>query len=89
VTSASQADSAGSIPVTRSVVFPGQRHFGALSGVAATALDRNLTAVIQPAVGRELEILQRWDDFTLNVLTAEEERDLDHLDTDSWSGRFG
>ena len=47
------------------------------------------TAVIQPAAGRELEILNRWDDFTLNVLSAEEERDLDRLDTDSWYGRFG
>jgi hypothetical protein len=47
------------------------------------------TAVIQPAAGRELEILNQWDDFTLNVLSAEEERDLDRLDTDSWYGRFG
>jgi hypothetical protein len=46
-------------------------------------------ATIQPAAGRELEELQRWDDFTLNVLTAEEEADLDRLDGDSWYGRFG
>jgi hypothetical protein len=46
-------------------------------------------ARIQPAAGRELEELQRWDDFTLNVLTAEEEADLDRLDADSWYGRFG
>ena len=46
-------------------------------------------ARIQPAVGRELDELQRWDEFTLNVLTAEEEAALDRLDTDSWYGRFG
>jgi hypothetical protein len=45
-------------------------------------------ATIQPAAGRELEELQRWDDFTLNILTAEEEADLDRLDADSWYGRF-
>jgi hypothetical protein len=44
--------------------------------------------VIRP-VGHELKILQRWDDFTLNILTAEEERDLDRLDAGSWYGRFG
>jgi hypothetical protein len=46
-------------------------------------------ARIQPAAGGELEELRRWDDFTLNVLTAAEEEQLDRLDGDSWYGRFG
>lgn len=67
--------------------------------IAETALDEHgylvltlrggQTALIQPATDRELETLNRWDEFVLNVLTAEEERDLDRLDTDSWYGRFG
>jgi hypothetical protein len=47
------------------------------------------TATIQPAAGAELDDIGRWDDFTLNTLTAEEELALDMLDTDSWYGRFG
>ena len=47
------------------------------------------TARIQPAHGRSLEELQRWDDFTLTILTVGEEAELARLDTDSWYGRFG
>jgi hypothetical protein len=47
------------------------------------------TASIQPATGAALDELRRWDDFALNILTAEEETALDRLDTDSWCGRFG
>jgi len=36
----------------------------------------------------ELEALQLWDSFTLTVLTADEEADLDRLDADSWHGRY-
>jgi hypothetical protein len=53
------------------------------------ALRGGQTATIQPATDCELATLNRWDDFTLNILTAEEELDLDRLDTDSWHGRFG
>jgi hypothetical protein len=59
------------------------------SGDVVLALHSRQIATIQPAAGIELEELQRWDDFTLNILTAEEETDLDRLDTDSWYGRFG
>jgi hypothetical protein len=47
------------------------------------------TARIQPAAGAQLDELYNWDEFTLNILTAEEELDLYRLDTDSWYGRFG
>jgi hypothetical protein len=47
------------------------------------------TATIRPAAGAELDDIHRWDEFTLNTLTAEEELALDLLDTDSWYGRFG
>jgi hypothetical protein len=47
------------------------------------------TATVEPAAGRELDTLNLWDEFVLNVLIAEEERDLDGLDTDSCYGRFG
>jgi hypothetical protein len=33
--------------------------------------------------------MQRWDEFTLNVLTAVEEAGLDRLDAGSWCVRFG
>lgn len=36
----------------------------------------------------ELATLELWDAFTLTVLTAEEEADLDRVDADSWQGRF-
>ena len=45
-------------------------------------------AVIQPAAGPHLETLNLWDEFSLNVLSAEEELSLDRLDGDSWYGRF-
>jgi hypothetical protein len=45
-------------------------------------------AVIQPAAGPDLEALNFWDEFTLNVLSAEEELGLDRLTGDSWYGRF-
>jgi hypothetical protein len=45
-------------------------------------------AIIQPAAGPDLETLKLWDEFTLNVLSAEEELDLDRLNGDSWYGRF-
>jgi len=59
------------------------------NGDIVLALRGGQVARIQPAAGRELEELRRWDDFTLNILTAEEETDLDRLETDSWYGRFG
>jgi hypothetical protein len=40
-------------------------------------------------IGAGLEDIHHWDDFTLNILTAEEGLALDMLDTDSWYGRFG
>ena len=44
---------------------------------------------LRPATSpRELETLELWDVFTLTVLTAQEEDDLDRLDADSWQGRF-
>lgn len=58
-------------------------------GNVILALRGGQLAAIQPATGSELETLHLWDDFTLNVLTAEEELGLDRLGTDSWHGRFG
>jgi hypothetical protein len=58
-------------------------------GNVILALRGGQTATIQPATGRQLATLHLWDDFTLNILTAEEELDLDRLATDSWHGRFG
>lgn len=53
--------------------------FGLVSGQVAR---------VEPARGDELAELRRWDDFTLTVLTAEEERALEALEEDSWIGRF-
>lgn len=58
------------------------------NGDVILTLEGGQTATIQPAAGAELEELRRWDDFTLNILTTEEERDLDLLQADSWHGRF-
>ncbi len=58
-------------------------------GNVILALRGGQAATIQPATGRQLATLHLWDDFTLNILTAEEELDLDRLDADSWHGRFG
>jgi hypothetical protein len=49
MTSASQADSAGSIPVTRSIVPPGQCHGSAVRAVVEIVLDHNLTVKIPAA----------------------------------------
>lgn len=43
---------------------------------------------LRPADPSELATLELWDTFTLTVLTAQEEADLDALDADSWHGRF-
>ena len=51
-------------------------------------LRNSQTARIQPVTGTELDELRRWDEFTLNVLTASEEASLEALDGDSWQGRF-
>jgi len=45
-------------------------------------------ARIEPAGGAELEELHSWDDFTLQVLTAEELTALEATDADGWHGRF-
>lgn len=58
-------------------------------GDVVLTLASGQTARIQPARGRPLEELRRWDDFTLTILTAAEEAELARLDTDSWYGRFG
>jgi hypothetical protein len=44
-------------------------------------------ALVQPAVGPQLDELQRWDRFT-DRLTRVEEAELDRLASDSWGGRF-
>lgn len=47
------------------------------------------TLEVRPALHQgELDALELWDTFTLTVLTAAEEADLDRLDADSWHGRF-
>ncbi|WP_046469460.1 hypothetical protein [Allosalinactinospora lopnorensis] len=46
------------------------------------------SAVVQPATGAELSELHAWDTFVLLVLTSHEERALEALDGDTWTGRF-
>ncbi|GAA1095407.1 hypothetical protein [Nocardiopsis metallicus] len=49
-------------------------------------LQNGQVARVEPAQNKELEELQAWDAFILG-LSADEEQELDSLDSDSWCGR--
>lgn len=66
-------------------------HAEARGGTIELALTKTSRrhARIEPATGTELAELQTWDTFFSNVLSPQEQRDLQALHDNSWHGRFG
>jgi hypothetical protein len=55
-------------------------------GAVIFTLQSGQVARVEPAQNEELEELRHWDAFVLG-LSADEEQELDSLDSDSWWGR--